>query len=56
MAGELIPQIRIEDVTAATDVLLRQSKKFEAFFSRAELELHIAMALGSTRAAVMVEK
>ncbi len=33
-----IPSIRLEDITAATDELIRASRKFEVFFSRAELD------------------
>jgi hypothetical protein len=53
---DTIPQIRIEDVSAATDELVRRSGKFSAFFSRAELEEHVCMALGKTRAAVLVPR
>lgn len=54
--NDTIPQILVEDITAATDELLQRSEKFKAFFSRAELEHHVAMALAKTRAAVMVPR
>jgi len=56
MNNDTIPQILIEDITAATDELVARSEKFKAFFTRAELEHHVAMALGKTRAAVMVPR
>ena len=37
--------IRIRDVTEITDRLLERSEKFRAFFSRAELENHVAFVM-----------
>lgn len=37
--------IKIDDVTTITDRLLERSSKFAAFFSRAELEAHVAFVM-----------
>ncbi len=56
MPDDTIPQILVEDVIAATDELLLRSEKFKTLFSRSELECHVMMALGKTRAAIMVPR
>ena len=40
-----IPTITIRDVTQITDDLIKRSSKFAAFFTRAELEAHVAMVM-----------
>lgn len=54
--NDTIPQILIKDITAATDELMNRSEKFKTFFTRVELECHVAMALRKTRAAKMVPR
>ena len=54
--NDMIPQILVEDIAAATDELIRRSEKSQQHFSRAELEAHVAMPLGKTRAALMVPR
>ena len=46
-----MPTIKIRDVTAITDRLIGRSGKFAAFFSRAELEAHVAFAMAPRYAA-----
>ena len=40
-----MPTVRIADISTITDRLIARSGKFAAFFSRAELEAHVAFAM-----------
>lgn len=40
-----LPAVSIRDITTITDCLIARSAKFNVFFSRAELEAHVAFAM-----------
>lgn len=41
----IVPAVKMLDITTITDALLERSGKFKTFFSRAELEEHVALVM-----------